>query len=112
MNFSIFHNGLNYQGIDFETLQSLVGEQQATAIARQDVIKKVKAASAAELAQYDWMFIREYRMANTNTPAPVAAEVLHHYEVVRTWVEQQEQLIHTLSAEACVDHQFVVPVML
>lgn len=109
MMFSMMHNALNYQGIDLETLLTLVGEAEAANMVRQELVKQVKAASAAELAKYDWMYIREYRMANTNTPSPVPAHIVAHYDVVRNWVDQQEQTIATLTAQAGVDYVFHVP---
>lgn len=109
--FSITHNNLAYQGIELDTLISLVGESEATNIVRQELVKHIKAASASELAKYDWMFIREYRMANTNSPMPVPAHILAHYDVVRHWVDQQEVLVQGLSAMHGVDYQFNVPTL-
>jgi hypothetical protein len=111
MIFDIQHNGLLYQGIDLETMLSLVGEAEAANIVRHELVKQVKVASAAELAKYDWMYIREYRMANTNTPAPVPAHIVAHYDVVRNWVDQQEQTIATLTVQAGVDYVFHVPTL-
>jgi hypothetical protein len=109
MIFDIHHNGLLYQSIDLETMLSLVGDTEAANMVRQELIKQVKVASANELAKFDWMYIREYRMANTNTPAPVPAHIVAHYDVVRNWVDQQEQAIATITAQAGVDYVFNVP---
>lgn len=111
MEFSIKHAGLDYLGIDLDSLVELVGEAEAAAKVRQKLVQQVKAASAAELAKYDWMYIREYRMANTNTPSPVPAHIVAHYDVVRNWVDQQEQTIATLTAQAGVDYVFHVPTL-
>jgi hypothetical protein len=106
-SFSI--NNLDYTNIPFSEIVYSLSEVEAVNIVRSSLNLKLKNLSRSELGQYDWMYVREYRMANTATPMPVPENIATHYEAVRQWVDQQELLLASMTIEQLEAHEFIVP---
>lgn len=103
-------DGLLYLGLNTAEIREVTGSQ-AESIIRTAHIEQTKKIAHSELSTYDWMYVREYRMANTATPMPVPEHIATHYETVRQWVDQQEQLLASMTIEQLEAHEFIVPTL-
>lgn len=104
-------NGLQYTNIAHSEIVALLGETEALHVVLTTLHSELKEVAWTELSKYDWMYVREYRMANTETPMPVPEHIATHYEAVRQWVDQQELLLASMTIEQLEAHEFIVPTL-
>jgi hypothetical protein len=110
--YSVHHNNMFYHNLDLEQLVSLLGEDLARETARAQVATRIKEDARKALSRFDWMFVREYRFNETDTPKPVPPEVKVYYEQVIDWSAQEEAKILTMPAVEVDMYEASVPVFL